>query len=45
MSSVSVGISKDNVMLDLDYKEDSTTEMDMNIVMNENEEFADKIEC
>jgi ribonuclease PH len=41
VSSVSVGISKDNIMLDLDYKEDSTTEMDMNIVMNENEEFIE----
>merc|ERR1711990_1421453 len=41
VSSVSVGISKDNVMLDLDYKEDSTTEMDMNIVMNENGDFIE----
>ena len=41
VASVSIGINKDKVMLDLDYKEDSTTETDMNIVMNENNEFIE----
>jgi ribonuclease PH len=41
VASVSVGINKENIMLDLDYKEDSTTEVDMNIVMNENDDFIE----
>ena len=41
VASVSIGVSKDKVMLDLDYKEDSTTETDMNIVMNENNEYIE----
>lgn len=41
VASVSVGISKDKIMLDLDYKEDSNTEMDMNVVMNDKGEFIE----
>ena len=41
VASVSVGMNKEKAMLDLDYKEDSNTEVDMNIVMNENGEFIE----
>jgi len=41
VASISVGIDKENIMVDLDYKEDSTTEVDMNIVMNEKGEFIE----
>merc|ERR1712039_1009097 len=41
VASVSVGINKERIMLDLDYKEDSNTEIDMNVVMNENGEFIE----
>merc|ERR1712039_928176 len=41
VASVSVGINKEKAILDLDYKEDSNTEVDMNIVMNENGEFIE----
>lgn len=41
VASVSLGISKEKVILDLDYKEDSNTEVDMNIVMNEKHEFIE----
>jgi len=41
VASVSVGINKEKIMIDLDYKEDSTTEMDMNIVMNDKGEFIE----
>jgi len=41
VASVSVGINKEDIMIDLDYKEDSTTDIDMNIVMNEKEEFIE----
>jgi ribonuclease PH len=34
VAAVSVGIVKGRVALDLDYEEDSTAEVDMNIVMN-----------
>ncbi len=34
VAAVSVGILKGNVLLDLDYQEDSTAEVDANIVMN-----------
>jgi len=33
VAAVSVGIYKDQLLLDLDYKEDSDAEMDMNVVM------------
>jgi len=33
VAAVSVGIYKDQLLLDLDYKEDSNAEMDMNVVM------------
>lgn len=35
VAAVSVGISGGHAVLDLDYKEDSTAETDMNVVMNE----------
>lgn len=41
VASVSLGINKEKIILDLDYKEDSNTEVDMNIVMNENHEFIE----
>jgi ribonuclease PH len=34
VASVSVGIYRDAVVVDLDYAEDSNAETDMNIVMN-----------
>jgi len=33
VAAISVGIYKDELLLDLDYKEDSNAEMDMNVVM------------
>jgi len=33
VAAISVGIFKDQLLLDLDYKEDSNAEMDMNVVM------------
>jgi len=33
VAAISVGIYKDQLLLDLDYKEDSNAEMDMNVVM------------
>lgn len=41
LASVSVGIYQNQVVLDLDYAEDSTAETDMNVVMNENGEFIE----
>jgi ribonuclease PH len=41
IASVSVGIYKDFPVLDLDYKEDSTAETDMNVVMTEHGEFIE----
>jgi len=41
IASVSVGIFKDNAVLDLDYDEDSNAETDMNVVMNENGDFIE----
>jgi ribonuclease PH len=32
LAAVSVGISKGNILVDLDYVEDSTAEVDMNLV-------------
>ena len=41
VASVSVGIYKQQVVLDLDYAEDSKAETDMNIVMNDAGEFIE----
>ncbi|MFC1665493.1 ribonuclease PH [Pseudomonadota bacterium] len=41
LASVSVGIYKDQVILDLDYAEDSGAETDMNVVMNGEGDFIE----
>ncbi len=41
IAAVSVGVHKGEVMLDLEYTEDSTAETDMNVVMNDKNEFIE----
>lgn len=41
VAAVSVGIYKDQAVLDLDYAEDSTAETDMNVVMNDGGAFIE----
>ncbi len=41
LSAVSVGVVKDEAMLDLCYTEDSTAKVDMNIVMTDSGEFVE----
>ncbi|HHY78319.1 MAG TPA: ribonuclease PH [Clostridiales bacterium] len=41
VAAVSVGIKDDTVMLDLNYDEDSTCQVDMNIVMTENGQLVE----
>ena len=41
IASVSVGIQEGNALLDLNYKEDSTAETDMNVVMNNKNNFIE----
>jgi ribonuclease PH len=41
VAAVSVGIVSDNVVLDLNYLEDSNAGTDMNVVMNEHGEFVE----
>ncbi|OGV37274.1 MAG: ribonuclease PH [Legionellales bacterium RIFCSPHIGHO2_12_FULL_35_11] len=41
VSAVSVGIYRGQAVLDLDYAEDVVAETDMNVVMNENNEFIE----
>jgi len=41
MSAISVGVVGDNVVLDLDYSEDSNAEVDMNLVMSESGSFVE----
>ncbi len=41
VASVSVGIFNNQAVLDLDYKEDSNAETDMNVVMTEDEKFIE----
>ncbi len=41
VASVSVGVYRDTVVLDLDYQEDSAAQTDMNVVMNERGEFIE----
>ncbi len=41
IASISVGVHKGNVILDLDYSEDSKAETDMNVVMTEHHGFIE----
>lgn len=41
IASVSVGVYRNECVVDLDYAEDSTAETDMNIVMNSNNELVE----
>ena len=41
IGAISVGIYKDQAVLDLDYDEDSNAETDMNVVMNDKEGFIE----
>ncbi|HNT35075.1 MAG TPA: ribonuclease PH, partial [bacterium] len=41
VAGVSVGIFKDQVVLDMDYREDSEAEIDMNVIMTEKGEFVE----
>ncbi len=41
IASISVGIYKDAAVVDLDYKEDSSAETDMNVIMNDKGEFIE----
>jgi len=41
IAAISVGVLKGEVILDLDYLEDSAAEVDMNIIMTENGEFVE----
>lgn len=41
IASVSVGMFKDNIVLDLDYAEDSSANTDMNVIMNEHGGFIE----
>jgi len=41
IASISVGVYKETPVLDLDYKEDSNAETDMNVVMNQHSKFIE----
>lgn len=41
VSAISVGIVKDEILLDLCYEEDSAAHVDMNIIMTDNNEFIE----
>ncbi len=41
VAAVSVGVVKGEVMLDLDYSEDSSADVDMNVVMTDENEFVE----
>ena len=41
VAAISVGIVDSEILVDLDYKEDSRASVDMNIVMNERREFIE----
>ncbi len=41
VAAISLGIINDNVLLDLDYPEDSNAEVDMNIIMTEKKEIIE----
>jgi len=40
-AAVSLGIKADNILLDLNYEEDSTVDVDLNIIMNDNLELIE----
>ena len=41
VAAISVGVYKDELILDLNYEEDSNAECDVNIVMNDNLDFIE----
>ena len=41
VAAVSVGLSGGTVLLDLDYAEDSTADVDFNVVMTDDERFVE----
>lgn len=41
VAAVSVGLVAGNILLDLDYKEDSNADVDMNLVMNSDKKFIE----
>ncbi|MFW9942100.1 MAG: ribonuclease PH, partial [Candidatus Thorarchaeota archaeon] len=41
MAAISLGIKDDQVLLDLNYAEDSKVDVDFNLVMNENSEIIE----
>ncbi len=41
MGAISLGIKNDQILLDLDYSEDSKVDVDFNLVMNENSEIIE----
>ncbi len=41
VSAISLGIKNDQILLDLDYNEDSKVDVDFNLVMNENSEIIE----
>jgi ribonuclease PH len=41
VAAVSVGVIKGTPMLDLDYPEDSTADVDFNVVMTDRDEFVE----
>ena len=41
IASISVGLKQGEVLLDLDYSEDSTADTDMNFVMNDKKQFIE----
>ena len=41
VAAISVGIYKDQLILDLNYEEDSNAQCDVNIVMNDNLDFIE----
>ncbi len=41
VAAVSMGIKENQILLDLDYDEDSTADTDLNIVMNDKDELIE----
>ena len=41
VAAISVGVVNGQILLDLDYSEDSEADLDMNLVMNKNKEFIE----
>jgi ribonuclease PH len=40
-AAISLGIKKEDILMDLNYEEDSTVDVDINLIMNENLEFIE----